>query len=132
MKRLLILALLFSCPEWGQLKPRQQPQQKEQEPPEEDESVAPKEYAFNPLQATKEVEIGRYYFKKKNYRAAAKRFTEATKWNPTFADAFLLLGETDEKLRDKAGAQQAFGKYLELQPDAKNAAEIKKKLTGKR
>ncbi len=34
--------------------------------------MAPKEYAFNPLQATKEVEIGNYYFKKKNYRAAAK------------------------------------------------------------
>ena len=132
MKRLLIFALLFSCPEWGQLKPRQQQQQKEQEPPEEDESVAPKVYEFNPLQATKEVEIGNYYFKKKNYRAAAKRFGEATKWNPTLADAFLRLGETDEKLKDKASAQQAYAKYLELQPDAKNAAEIKKKLAGKR
>ena len=132
MKRLVILALLCGCPEWGQLKPKQQPQQKEQEPPEEDESVAPKEYAFNPLQATKEVEIGNYYFRKKNYRAAAKRFSEATKWNPTSAEAFLRLGEAEEKLRDKTAIRQAYEKYLELQPDAKNAAEIQKKLAGKR
>ena len=132
MKRLLMVALLFSFPEWGQLKPREQQKQKEQEPPEEDESVAPREYAFNPLQATKEVEIGNYYFKKKNYRAAAKRFGEAAKWNPTLADAFLRLGQTDEKLKDKAAAQQAYAKYLELEPDAKNAAQIKKKLAGKR
>ena len=132
MRRLVIFALLCACPDWGQLKPRPPEPQKEQEPPEEDEAAVPKVYAFNPLQATKEVEIGNYYFKKKNYRAAAKRFGEATKWNPTFAEAFLRLGETDEKLKDKTATRLAYAKYLELQPDAKNAAEIKKKLAGKR
>ncbi|MDQ2946460.1 MAG: hypothetical protein M3Y27_11040 [Acidobacteriota bacterium] len=70
--------------------------------------------------------------KKKNYRAAAKRFSEATKWNPTYAEAFLRLGEAEEKLRDKTAIRQAYEKYLELQPDAKNAAEIQKKLAGTR
>ena len=109
----------------------QQPPPKPQEPPEEDEAIAPKEYAFNPLQASKEVKIGEYYFKKKNYRAAAGRFREATRWNPGFADAFLRLAESEEKLNDKTAAKEAYAKYLELNPNAKDADAIKKKLTSK-
>lgn len=98
------------------------------EPPEEDESLAPKEYAFNPLQAEKELQVGNFYFKKGNYRAAAARYEEATRWNPGFAEAYLRLGEAREKLKDAAGAQKAFEKYLELEPEGKRAAEIRKKL----
>lgn len=102
------------------------------EPPEEDETLATKEYAFNPLQATKEVKVGDYYFHKKNYKAAAGRFREATRWNPGFADAYLRLAESEEKLNDQAAAKEAYAKYLELNPAAKDADAIKKKLAGKR
>lgn len=118
--------LLFCCTALLAQKPAPQ-----QEPPEEDESIAPKEYTFNPLQATKEVTIGSYYFKKKNYRAAAKRFTEATHWNPGFAEAYLHLGEAQEKLKDQANARIAYAKYVELAPDAKNVDAIRKKLAKK-
>ena len=37
-------------------------QQQEQEPPEEDESLAPKTYSFNPLEAEKDLKVGLYYF----------------------------------------------------------------------
>lgn len=110
----------------------QKPAPQQPDPPEEDESIAPKEYSFNPLQATKEITIGNYYFKKKNYRAAAKRFTEATHWNPGFADAYLHLGEAYEKLKDQANARVAYAKYVELAPDAKNVESIRKKLSSKR
>src|SRR6202022_3837500 len=123
-----ILALLSACASWAQ-STSQQSKPQQQEPPEEDEALTPKEYTFNPLQANKELQIGNYYFKKKNYRAAAKRFTEATRWNPTFAEAYQRLAESDEKLRDAAAARQAYAKYLELAPDAKNAPDIKKRLT---
>ena len=33
-----------------------------------------------------------------------------------------------EKMKDKAGAKEAYAKYLDLAPDAKNAAAIKKKI----
>lgn len=105
---------------------------KPQEPPEEDESLATKEYAFNPLQAAKEVKVGEYYFKKKNYKAAALRFREATRWNPGFADAYLRLAESEEKLNDRASAKEAFAKYLELNPTARDADAIRKKLDSKR
>ena len=104
--------------------------QKKEEPPppDEDATLNAKQYAFNPLQAQKEVRVGNYYFKKGSYRAAAQRFREATKWNPGSAEAWLRLAETDEKQNDSKGACQAYVKYLEIQQDAKNSADIKKKL----
>ena len=97
-------------------------------PPEEDTSITNKEYGFNPLQAKKEINIGNEYFKKGSYRAAAGRYTEATKWNSGDAEAWLKLGEAQEKLKDHKAAREAYSKYLELASDAKNADEIRKKL----
>lgn len=104
------------------------PPAKEAVPPEEDKALATQEYAFNPLQAEKELQTGNYYFKKGSYRAAAGRFREATRWNDGFGEAWLRLGEADEKLRDPKGAREAYTKYLEVAGDARNAAEIRKKL----
>ncbi len=107
-------------------------EQKEQALPEEDESLAPKEYTFNPLEAEHDLKVGNYYFKKSNYKGALNRFREATRWNPTLAEAYLRLGETEEKMKDKPAALEAYAKYLELAPDSKEAESIKKKLAGKR
>jgi tetratricopeptide (TPR) repeat protein len=115
-------------------KPKTPPPPKEQqvqEPPEEDESLKPKEYAFNPLQAEKDIAIGNQYFKKHNYRAALSRYQEASKWNPGLAEAYLRIGEAAEKMRDKATAKQAYLKYIELAPDSKEAEQLKKTWGGK-
>jgi len=101
---------------------------KEEVPAEEDESLTVKEYSFNPLQAQKEVGVGNYYFKKGSYRAAALRFREATKWNAGDAEAWLRLGDAAEKQKDSKTVKEAYSKYLELSPDAKNSAEIRKKI----
>jgi len=104
------------------------PVTQEQEPPEEDPDLKAKEYAFNPLEAQRNVTAGNFYYKKGNYRAAFRRFLEATKWDPTSQDALLKLAEADEKLHDAAGARDAYTKYLALDPPAKDAEAVKKKL----
>ena len=111
--------------------PAKQEQAKPEEdvpPPDEDALATAKVYSFNPLQAQKEMRTGEFYFKKGSYRAAITRFREATRWNPTNAQAWLRLGDAAEKQNDPKTIAEAYGKYLELQPDAKNAPEIKKKL----
>lgn len=100
----------------------------EEIPPEEDAGLKPTEYSFNPLQAEKEWKIGNYYFRKGSFRAAALRYREATKWNDGYPEAWLRLAETQEKLKDPKSAKEAYTKYIELSPDAKNAPEIRKKL----
>jgi len=110
--------------------PAQQPQTVEQEPPEEDANLKPEEYSFNPLQANKCLRIGMQYFKKGSYKGAAGRFREATKWNPNLVEAWLRLGEAEEKRKNWQDAKEAYAKYLELQPEARDAAEIRKKIAG--
>lgn len=104
------------------------PAQQEQAPPEEDDNLKAKEYSFNPLQANKELLVGNEYFKKHSFKAAAMRYREATRWNPNLAEAWLRLGEAEEKRKNPSDAKEAYAKYLELQPAAKDAAEIRKKI----
>jgi tetratricopeptide (TPR) repeat protein len=101
----------------------------EAEPPEEDETLKPEEFSLNPLEAQKNITAGDYYFKtKKNYHAAARRYLRATKWDPGSPEAFLKLGECQEKLNDHASARAAYEKYIELAPAAKNVDTIRKKI----
>ena len=102
----------------------------EQEPPEEDPDLKPKEYSFNPLEASRNIIAGNFYFKKGNYRAASRRYLEASKWDPTSAEALLKLGEADEKMRDFPAARQAYEKYLTVATDAKDLDAVKKKIAG--
>lgn len=105
------------------------PAAKEQEPPEEDENLVPKkDYDFNPLQASQELQIGNFYYKKGSFRAAAQRYREATRWNPGDAEAWRKLGEASEKMKDGKGAREAYLKFLELDPESKAAAQIRRKL----
>ena len=131
MSRAIQLVLFFGLSFWalGQQPPpteQSKPVVKEEDPPEEDASLIPKEYVLNPLQAAKEITAGHYYFKKGNYKASSRRFSEATKWDPGNAEAFLLLGESYEKQKDMKNARAAYSKYIELAPDAKNATSIRK------
>ena len=100
----------------------------EEDPPEEDSSLSVDSYSFNPLQSKKSVDIGNEYAKKHNFRAAAGRYREATKWNDGNSEAWLRLGEAEEKMKNPQAAKEAYSKYLELASDAKNAAEIRKRL----
>jgi tetratricopeptide (TPR) repeat protein len=97
-------------------------------PPEEDAGAVAKTYSFNPLQSKKEVTVGEFYLKKGDARAAAGRFREATKWNDGNADAWLRLAEAEEKNKDLKAAREAYEKYLQVAPDAKNASEVRKRI----
>ena len=125
------VALVHAQNQPGQLKKdRSQPATSSQEevPPEEDTSLAVKEYSFNPLQAEHELKVGNFYFRTGKYRSAAMRFQEATKWNEGYSDAWLRLAVAAVKSKDSETAKEAYSKYLKLQPDAKDAADVRKKL----
>ncbi len=118
----IFLALLLSL----QQVPKPVPQ--EELPPEEDAAAKPKEYSFNPLQAENELKVGAYYMKKGKFRAAAQRFREATLWNPTLGEAFERLGAAEEKAHEKKAAREAYAKYLEVVPDAKDAEDVRRRM----
>lgn len=102
-------------------------------PPEEDESVKPKIYPFDPLEAERNIRVGNFYMhqaKTAGYRAAAGRYEDATKYNPKSAEAYFKLGEAEEKLKNKERARAAFTKVVQIAPGSKFAKEARKKLAG--
>jgi tetratricopeptide (TPR) repeat protein len=101
---------------------------KQAQPPEEDKSFLNEEHSFNPLQSQKSVEVGDGYYKLGKLNGAAYRYKDATLWNDGNAEAWRKLGMVEEKLKDKEAEKAAYAKYLELSPDAKDAAAIRSKL----
>ena len=130
MTRAVFLSLFLALPLAAQdnPKPPAPPAAQEQEPPEEDPDLKPKEYSFNPLEASRNIVAGNFYFKKGNYRAASRRYLEASKWDPTSAEALLRLGEADEKLHDFPAAREAYEKFVLIATDSKEIESVKKKL----
>jgi tetratricopeptide (TPR) repeat protein len=119
--RVLLLAWALSGAVFAQPNPP--------EPPEEDESLKPREYAFNPVQARKEITAGNFYSRKGNHRAAAARYLEATRWDPGSTEAFLKWGEASEKFRDYRSAAEAYTRYIELAGNDKTAAELRQRMS---
>jgi tetratricopeptide (TPR) repeat protein len=104
----------------------------ETEPPEEDETVKPRTYTFDPMEAERSIKVGNFYMRQgsRGYRAAAGRYSEATKYDPKNAEAFFRLGEAEEKLKNKEKAGAAFRRVVELSPESKLGKEAQKKLAG--
>ncbi len=97
---------------------------------DEDEQFAPKQqtYAFNPVQARKELKVGNYYAKKGSFRAAAGRYEEATRWDTNFAEAYWRLGTALEKLGRRDDAIAAYTSYLRVEPASKKARSVRRSL----
>ena len=113
----------------AQLQPREEAPPQPPAMRDEDEDVLPQqEYAFNPIQAKKDLKIGDFYSKKGNHRAAAARYLEATRWNPMFGDAYWKLAEAREKMDQPAEALDAYKKYLEAEPGGKKAKAAQKRI----
>ena len=71
------------------------------------------------------VEIGNVYLHKGALKGALSRFQEAVKDNPHYAPAYLGLGKVYERMKKKQKALDAYQRYLDELPSAKDAADAK-------
>jgi tetratricopeptide (TPR) repeat protein len=83
---------------------------------------------WNPHRADKDVEVGLYYFRQKNYSAAESRFREALIWQDNHAEAIYRLGTVLEKLGRPTEAKEYYRQYLKIVPRGEFAKESKKAL----
>ena len=79
--------------------------------------------AWNPHKAEKDVEVGDFYFKRKNYRAALDRYREALYYKYDDAVAMFRLAVCQEKIGDSDEARKAYEAYLKILPKGPFAAE---------
>ena len=78
--------------------------------------------------AAKDIDVGFYYLKDKNYRAAESRLKEALELQPNTAVALLGLAQAQQKLGQQDEARQNYEAYLKLNPDGPDADKVKKAL----
>ncbi len=83
---------------------------------------------WDPHKAQKDVEIGDFYFKRQNYRAALSRYCEALQYKPNDAVATFRIAEALDKSGDLAGAQAYYEAYLKILPEGPLASQSKKAL----
>ncbi|HYM78832.1 MAG TPA: tetratricopeptide repeat protein [Candidatus Dormibacteraeota bacterium] len=86
-------------------------------------------HPWDPHKAAKDIEVGDFYFKKKNYRAAEDRYREALLYKENDAMATYRLAVCLEKMDRPDEARAEYESYLKilpygpLAPDAKKALE---------
>lgn len=101
-------------------------------PPPQDVREHPDSYTelkpWDPHKADKDVEVGDYYFKLQNYRAAESRYREALYWEDKNATAMFKLAQSLEKLGEVEEAAHNYRGYGKLAPDGPFAKEAKSAL----
>lgn len=97
-------------------------------PDSEDSSGTGEFKPWNPHKAMKDVEVGDYYFKRKNYKAAISRYREALEYKPKDALATFKLAQALENAGQAKEAAQNYRAYLLILPRGPSAEDSKKAL----
>lgn len=83
-------------------------------------------HLWDPHKAAKSVEVGDFYFKRKNYKAAEERYREALQYKDNDAVATFRLAVCLEKLQRPEDAQAEYESYLRILPHGLLAADAQK------
>ncbi len=83
-------------------------------------------HPWDPHKAAKDIEVGDFYFKRKNYRAAEDRYREALYYKDNDATATFRLAICLEKLDRPDDARTEYESYLKILPYGPQADEAKK------
>ena len=83
-------------------------------------------HPWDPHKAAKDIEVGDFYFKKKNYSAAESRYREALYYKDNDAIAIYHLALCLEKLDRPGEAREQYESYLNILPHGPEAENAKK------
>jgi tetratricopeptide (TPR) repeat protein len=85
-------------------------------------------HPWDPHKAAKDIEVGDFYFKRKNYRAALDRYREALYYKSNDALANFHMGQCLEKLDNPEEAAVHYQEYLKILPQGPLSQEAQKAL----
>jgi tetratricopeptide (TPR) repeat protein len=101
-------------------------------PPATPDAGAPSDvqelHPWNPYRAVKDDEVGDFYFKRKNYKAALARYQDALQWKERDATATFRIAQCYEKLNQPDEAIAHYQEYLKILPDGPSSKEARKAL----
>src|SRR5580698_6592465 len=85
-------------------------------------------HTWDPHKAAKSVEVGDFYFRRKNYRAAEDRYREALMYKEDDAIATFRLSVCLDKMDRPGEARQGYESYLKILPHGPEAEQARKAL----
>jgi tetratricopeptide (TPR) repeat protein len=91
--------------------------------------ATPEVKAPDPILCEKNITIGDFYYKQKNYAAAIRRYLDALEYQADSARAFEALARAYQKNGDPAKAISTYKQFIEKNPDSPKVAEFRAKLT---
>ena len=83
-------------------------------------------HPWDPHKSAKDVEVGDYYFRRKNYTGAESRYREALYYKDNDATATYRLAICLEKLNRPEDALAEYESYLKILPHGPEAGEVQK------
>ena len=96
--------------------------------PDSDISDVTEVHGWDPHKADKNVEVGDFYMKRQNYRAAEARYREALSYKPDDAVATYRLAEVLDAEGHDSEAVKEYEAYLKIPSSGKFAGDAKKAL----
>jgi tetratricopeptide (TPR) repeat protein len=85
-------------------------------------------HPWNPHRAEKDIEVGDYYLREKNYRGAEGRYRDALIYKPNDAVATYHLAEIMERTARPEEAREFYTAYLKILPRGPKAEDARKAL----
>jgi tetratricopeptide (TPR) repeat protein len=85
-------------------------------------------HPWDPHKAAKDVEVGDFYFKRKNYHAALARYQDALLWKNDDAMANFRIAQCFEKIDNPGDAATHYQEYLKILPHGPLSGEARKAL----
>jgi tetratricopeptide (TPR) repeat protein len=82
----------------------------------------------NPLLSEQNLNIGNFYYKKKNYTAAIRRYLEAIDYQPNSVRAYDALARAYEKNDQAEKAIAAYKEFIKKNPDSPKLPDVRMKL----
>jgi tetratricopeptide (TPR) repeat protein len=96
-----------------------------QEHPDSDAGGTSEMHVWNPHRADKDVEVGDYHMRRKNYAAAESRYREALDFQNNNGPAMFGLAQVLEKEKKNSEAAQYYSLYLKTLPHGPKADNAK-------
>ncbi len=121
-----LLAFATTAPTWAQETPRKKPVLVRRDATA-DATTEPEIVTPDPNQAREHLEVGNFYFRRGNYKAAADRYREAVKYGPKNAEAYERLIRSLERMDDFEGALKVCDDFIQVNPDSAKVQEFEKK-----
>ncbi len=85
-------------------------------------------HPWNPHKAMKDIEVGDFYFRQNNYKAALSRYQEALLYKPNDAVANFRSAQCFEKLNSPQDAVEHYQAYLKVMPHGPLSRDAEKAL----